>query len=88
MKTSLAKGVGVAVATEVAADTAIISGIMATRGKAPRAFVAVAGCLAVAGLALLARMLPVIEDEVLKTAAEQGWADKLEANAGYSGQTS
>lgn len=80
MKTSLAKGLGTAIVTEVAADTAILGGILSARNKGvPRSVVAVAGCIAVAGLAMLARMLPVLEDEIVKTAAEQGWADKLNA---------
>lgn len=80
MKTSLAKGIGLALATEVAADSAVIGGVLSAKGKVPRAFVAVAGCLAVAGLALLARMLPVLEDEVVKAAVEQGWADRLDGD--------
>lgn len=78
MKTTIAKSLGAAVVTEVAADTAVIGGVLAAKGKAPRALVAVAGCIAVLGLAALARMLPVLEDEVIELAAEQGWADKLE----------
>lgn len=71
MKTDLACALGIGVATEVCADTAIIGGIMAARGKAPWSFVAVAGGLAVAGIAVLLRMLPAIEDAVVDLAAEQ-----------------
>ena len=80
MKTAIAKGIATAIVTEVAADTAVIGGVLAARKKAPRGLVAVAGCIAVAGLALLARLIPVIEDEVIETAKEQGWADKLDAD--------
>ena len=79
MASTLAKGLATAVVTEVAADTAVIGGVMAaTRKSVPGPFVAVAGCIAVAGLAMLVRMLPVLEDEVIKTAAEQGWLDKMQ----------
>jgi hypothetical protein len=80
MKTAIAKGIAAAVVTEVAADTAVIGGVLAARKKAPRTLVAVASCIAVAGLAILARIVPVIEDEVIQTAKEQGWADKLDAD--------
>jgi hypothetical protein len=79
MKTSLAKGLGAAIVTEVAADTAVIGGVMAARGKAPLLLPVVAGCVAAAGLALLVRMLPVLEKDAVKMAAEKGWLDKAKA---------
>lgn len=71
MKTDIAKGIGLAVATEVCADTAIIGGILASRGKASWNFVAVAGGLAIAGLYALIKMTPAIEDAVVDLAAER-----------------
>ena len=50
MKTAIAKGIATALVTEVAADTAVIGGVLAARKKAPRGLVAVAGCIAAYGV--------------------------------------
>lgn len=69
-QTGLAKGIGVALATEVCADVAIIGAVKAARGKAPWRYAAVAGGLAAVGVAALVRLIPQIEAAVLSLAAE------------------
>ena len=62
---------GIAAVTEVAADTAVISAIMASRGKASWRFVVGAGAVAAVGIFALLRAVPYIEQKVLALAVKQ-----------------
>ena len=79
MKISLAKGIAAAVITEIAADSAIIGGVLAAKKKAPVALPVVAGCLVVVGAVALVKAMPSLEAGLAKLAADQGLLDKFKA---------
>ncbi len=68
LRSDIASTLGIVVVTEVAADTAVISAIMASRGKASWRFVAGAGAVAVLGVVALLRAVPYIEETVMALA--------------------